>query len=128
MSENRAEDGHHDDDHHHEHSIKPHIINLFVLFGLTALTYFTAIMHLGPLADIVALAIALTKASLVILIFMHVKEASSLIKVTAFSGFFWVFLFFAYLVIDVESRPDKTWYKGWQDEPRKVYEAAPDHH
>ena len=116
------------DDHHHEHSIKPHIINLFALFGLTILTYLTARMQLGHLADVVALAIAMTKASLVILIFMHVKEASRLIKVTAFAGFFWIFLFFAYLVIDVESRPGKTVVDGWQDEPRKIYEEAPEHH
>ena len=120
-------DNHHDD--HHEHSIKPHVINLFALFGLTLLTYLTARMQLGHLADVVALAIALTKASLVILIFMHVKEATRLIQVTAFAGFFWVFLFFAYLVIDVESRYGETWFEGWQDEPRKVYEeTAPEHH
>lgn len=132
MSEkNHPSRRHHDDDddHHHEHSLVPHVINLFVLFGLTALTYFTAIMKLGHLADVVALAIALTKVTLVMLIFMHVREGSKLIKLTAFAGFFWVFLFFAYLVVDVKSRPGETWFEGWQEEPRKVYEeTAPDHH
>ena len=129
-SDSHGDSAHHDGEHeHHDHSIVPQIINLFVLFALTGLTYGVALLHLGHLADIVALAIALTKASLVILIFMHVKEASRLVKVTAFSGFFWVFLFFAYLIIDVEFRDGDTFFEGWQDAPRKVYEAPPeDHH
>ena len=97
-------EGHHED----EHRLLPHFLNLLALFALTLLTYGVSLVHLGePWADLVALAIALVKASLVILIFMHVKEASGLVKVAAFSGFFWIFLFFFYLWADVVSRD--TW-------------------
>jgi len=100
-----------DDDHHHEHRLMPQFLNLLALFALTLITYFAAIVHLGePWADIVALGIAMTKAALVILIFMHVKEASGLIKITAFTGFFWIFLFFFYLWADLISRPEWTTY------------------
>lgn len=120
---------HHDDEHgdHHEHSLTPHIVNLLALFGLTTLTWASAaFLKFGePWDNLIALAIALTKCSLVILIFMHVKESSRLIKVCAFGGFFWIFLFFAYLVGDIVTRPGQTTYEGWQPDVRKAVEAAP---
>ncbi len=121
-------DNHHDDEHH-EHSLKPHIFNLLALFGLTTLTWFSAAyLKFGePWDNLIALGIAITKASLVILIFMHVKEATRLVKVCAFGGFFWIFLFFAYLVGDVLTRPGTTTYEGWQPDVRKAVEA-PIHH
>ncbi|MEM1201599.1 MAG: cytochrome C oxidase subunit IV family protein [Acidobacteriota bacterium] len=117
-------------EHHgeHEHRLMPHVWNLLALFVLTLLTYGVALVHLGPLADLVALAIAFVKASLVILVFMHVKEASRLVKVTAFGGFFWVFLFFAYLIGDVMTRDNVTVYEGWQDPPRKEAKGPPPEH
>lgn len=104
-----AEHEEHHEDHEHEHRLMPHFLNLLALFALTLVTYFAALIHMGePWADIVAVAIAMTKAALVILIFMHVKEASGLVKVAAFSGFFWVILFFFYLWADVVSRDSWT--------------------
>lgn len=125
MSANHDEHG-----EHHEHSLTPHILNLLALFGLTTLTWLSAAyLKLGePWDNLIALAIALTKCSLVILIFMHVKESSRLIKVCAFGGFFWIFLFFAYLVGDIVTRPGHTTYEGWQPEVRKAVEASPHGH
>ena len=48
-----------------------------VLMVLTAATVGAAFVDLGPLNIIVALTIAVVKASLVVLIFMHVKYGSS---------------------------------------------------
>ncbi|MEL7060282.1 MAG: cytochrome C oxidase subunit IV family protein [Acidobacteriota bacterium] len=103
----------HSDDHEH-HSIKPHVITLGLLFVLTLVTYLVSLVHLGPLlADLVALAIAVVKAVLVVMVFMHVRESTSLIKITAGAGFFWVFLFFAYLAADVLTRDGITVVEGW---------------
>ena len=120
-------DNHHDE--HHDHSLKPHVFNLLALFFLTTLTWFSAaFLKFGePWDNLIALAIAMTKATLVIMIFMHVKEATKLIKVCAFGGFFWIFLFFAYLVGDVVTRDGYTTYEGWQPNVRKAVEA-PVHH
>lgn len=97
-------DAHHED-HEHEHRLLPHFFNLLALFALTLLTYGVSLVHLGePWADIVALSIAMVKAALVIFIFMHVKEGTGLVKVAAFSGFFWIILFFFYLWADVTTR------------------------
>ncbi|MEM9555623.1 MAG: cytochrome C oxidase subunit IV family protein [Acidobacteriota bacterium] len=94
--------------------IKPHFFTLLALFVLTIVTYLASLPHLGePLADLVALAIAVAKVALVVGIFMHVKGSSPLILVTAVSGFFWVLLFFAYLVADVKTRDMVTVFPGW---------------
>lgn len=103
----------HHGDHAHEHRLLPQFFVLLALFGLTVLTYGVSLIHLGALADLVALAIAVTKAALVVLFFMHVKESTKLVKVVAISGFFWVLLFFAYLVADVWTRPGTTNFPGW---------------
>ena len=54
---------------------------------------------------VVALAIALAKASLVVLFFMHVKGSTSLIKMAAVGGFFWLLIFGAFILADVLTRP-----------------------
>ena len=99
----------------HDHSLKPHFFVLIALFILTGLTYLTATyIHLpGVGNDLLAMAIAFTKVSLVLFIFMHAREGSALIKVCAVGGFFWVLLFFAYLIADVMTRPGVTWFPGW---------------
>jgi cytochrome c oxidase subunit 4 len=43
-----------------------------------------------PLNSLVALTIAVTKAVLVILFFMHVKYSTRLTKVVVVAGFFWL--------------------------------------
>ena len=115
----------HHDDEHHEHSLKPHFLNLMALFTLTTLTWFSAaFLKFGePWDNLIALGIAMTKTTLVIMIFMHVREASKLIKVCAVSGFFWIFIFFAYLVGDVVTRPGATVFEGWEPDVRKAVEA-----
>ena len=109
----------------HEHSLMPYFWVLMGLFALTGVTVGVALIDFGhPWSDIVALVIALAKATLVVMFFMHVKGSSRLIKVTAFSGFFWVFLLFAYLIGDVVTREGETVFEGWQPDVRKELSAA----
>ncbi len=92
------------DDHHH--SLKPYAFVLGALLILTWVTYGAALVHMGtPWADLVAFAIAMTKASLVVLFFMHVKGSTSLIKISAVGGFFWLLIFGAFILADVLTRP-----------------------
>ena len=73
---------------------------------LTWVTYGAALVDMGhPWSDLVALLIALTKASLVVMFFMHVKGATSMIKMAAVGGFFWLLIFFAFVLSDVLTRP-----------------------
>jgi cytochrome c oxidase subunit 4 len=57
---------------------------------LTALTVFVAYMDLGVLNTPVALVIAGTKATLVIVYFMHVRWAPRFIGFVAVAGFAWL--------------------------------------
>ncbi|NJL26843.1 MAG: oxidase [Thermoanaerobaculia bacterium] len=89
----------------HKHSLMPYVWVLIVLFILTAVTVGAAVINFGhPWSDLVALAIAMTKATLVVLFFMHVKGASRLVKLAAASGFFWLLIFFAFLLSDTMTR------------------------
>ena len=74
----------------------------------TVLTVAAAKVDMGVLNNVVMLLIACTKATLVILFFMHVRWASRLTWVVAMAGFFWLLLLFA-VVGDYMSR---GWVSG----------------
>jgi cytochrome c oxidase subunit IV len=62
---------------------------LMVLLGITVAVAF---VHLGPFNIVVALAVAVTKAVLVVLYFMHVKYNSRLTWVFASGGVLWLLI------------------------------------
>lgn len=102
--------------HHEEHSDENHehigIPGYLGVFGIlvvgTILTYVTAQMDLDgifPGANtLLALVIAFTKMTFVVLYFMHVRWSSKLIWLTVVSGFFWMALMFAYTMQDYLTR------------------------
>jgi cytochrome c oxidase subunit IV len=70
----------------------------------TVLTYLAALVDLGALNNVVMLAIACTKAGLVILFFMHVRWSTRLTWVVAASGFFWLLIMFGLTMQDYLTR------------------------
>ena len=80
----------------------------YMVFGAlilgTILTVAASKVDMGPLNNIVMLAIACTKASLVILFFMHVRWSSRLTWVVAMAGFFWLLILFGIGMSDYMSR------------------------
>ena len=81
---------------------------LFAVFASllvgTAITYFVSFVNMGALNTPVALAIAVTKASLVVLFFMGVRWNTPLTKVIAVSGFLWLLILFGLGMSDYLSR------------------------
>ena len=75
----------------------------------TIVTYLAALVDMGPLNNIVMLTIACTKATLVILFFMHVRWSSRLTWIVAMSGFFWLLILFTLGMSDYMSR---GWIQG----------------
>jgi cytochrome c oxidase subunit 4 len=77
-------------EHAEHHIVTPltYTIVFAILLVFTGLTVVAAYVDLGIFNPIVALAIASTKAVIVILFFMHVKYQSKLIKMTVGAGFF----------------------------------------
>jgi cytochrome c oxidase subunit 4 len=71
----------------------------------TAVTVLAASQDFGRLNTPIALGIAVTKATLVILFFMGVRFNTSLTKVVVVAGFFWLFILFGLGMSDYFSRP-----------------------
>jgi cytochrome c oxidase subunit 4 len=82
----------------------------YVIFGalmlLTGLTVWVANIDLGSekLNTVVALAIAVTKAMLVVLYFMHVRYSSRLTWVVVAGGFLWLIIMIGLTLSDYLSR------------------------
>jgi cytochrome c oxidase subunit IV len=94
-------------DAHAEHHIVPKRVYLAVFAALIVLTWVTAYVStvdLGRWNIFVALAIAIVKASLVILFFMHVKYSSRLTKMIVGAGMFWLILLLFITMADLWTR------------------------
>jgi len=98
-------------DHSHDHPDNPikYYIGVFtLLMAMTGLTVFVAQYDLehvwGPLNAIVALTIAVIKATAVVLIFMHVRWSSRLTQVIVVSGVFWLIIMLAFTASDYFTR------------------------
>ena len=88
----------------------------YAIFGAlmvgTVITVAAAFVNLGVLNFPVALAIAVTKATLVILFFMHVKYSSQLTKLFVGMAFFFLIVLFALTLTDYLSRGLNTYPGG----------------
>ncbi|HUY95589.1 MAG TPA: cytochrome C oxidase subunit IV family protein, partial [Terracidiphilus sp.] len=90
------------------HIVPPRIyiivgLALLILTGTTAAVSF---IDLGVFNAVVALFIACTKASIVVLFFMHVKYSSKLTKLTLFSG---LFLFCVLIGLTLSDYMTRAW-------------------
>lgn len=70
----------------------------------TAITVAVAFVDLGPGNDVVMLTIAVTKAVLVVLYFMHVRYSGRLIALTVGSGMLFLLILLAITLADYMSR------------------------
>jgi cytochrome c oxidase subunit 4 len=74
------------------------------LMLLLAATIVAAELELGVLANVVTLGIALTKAVLVALFFMHLRYREPAMRVFALAGLFWLVILFALTLSDYVTR------------------------
>jgi len=98
---------------HAEHHIVPKRVYFLVFFALIVLTWVTTIVStvdLGALNIYVALSIAIFKASLVVLFFMHVKYGTRLTKMIILCGLYWLLLLLFIAMADL-------WTRGWMGVP-----------
>lgn len=110
------------DAHAHAHADlgHDHVTPLGVYLGifgalmvLTVITVAVAWVDLGSLNIIVALAVAVFKANLVVLYFMHLKYSSRLTWIVVGSGFFWLMILLGLIMADYGTR-------GWMPPPNLV--------
>jgi cytochrome c oxidase subunit 4 len=71
---------------------------------LLVLTVAASRINLGAWNVPLALTIAIIKAVLIVLFFMHVRYGSPLVRLFAVGGFFWLLILMAFLVADVRAR------------------------
>lgn len=99
--------------------VRIYVAIFLVLLVGTALTVVAAFYNfptlhvLGlsiQLNTVVALAIAVTKATFVVLYFMHVRYSARLVWVIVTSALFWMAIMFALTFADY-------WTRGWQPKP-----------
>ena len=97
----------------HVSAVRTYLVVFGILLVLTAVTVVTALNDLGVLNTIVALTIAVTKAVLVVLYFMHVRGSPRLTKLVVVSGLFWLLLLFGLTMGDYLTRAWLTRPSGW---------------
>jgi cytochrome c oxidase subunit 4 len=96
-------------EHGEEHIGIPGYVGVFLVLVVgTIVTYLVALQDLEfifPGANtLVALLIAFTKMTFVMLFFMHVRWSSKLVWLSAVAGFFWLAIMFAYTMQDYFTR------------------------
>jgi cytochrome c oxidase subunit 4 len=92
---------------HGEHHIVPISVYLWVfaaLMVLLVLTLAAAAFDLGPFNIVIAMTIAVVKAGIVVLYFMHVRYSSHMVKFFAGATFFWLMIMFVLTLSDYFSR------------------------
>src|SRR5882724_2672139 len=100
----------HSPSQHHISPLSTYISVFLILMVCTTVTVVVSRIHLGPLNLVVAIGIALTKAVIVILYFMHVKWSHRLIKIVVSGALLWLVILLILTWSDYVSRP-------WQSPP-----------
>ncbi len=95
--------------HHHIVSPVVYVIIGSVLLVLTAITVAASYIEMGIFNPIVALGIAVLKATLVILFFMHVKYSTRLTKLTVAAGIFTFLVLVGMTLADYMTRAWGRW-------------------
>jgi cytochrome c oxidase subunit 4 len=91
----------------HTHHIVPVPVYIGVFLALivgTIVTTAVAYIDLGQFNIVVALLVAVAKATLVILFFMHVKYSPRLTKLVVISGIFWLIILLTMTETDLLTR------------------------
>jgi cytochrome c oxidase subunit 4 len=89
-----------------DHIVSPriYVVVFTILIVMTATTTAVSFADLGPWNTVVALGIAVFKATLVVLFFMHVKYSRPLTRIVIGGGLFWLAIMLALTFSDFASR------------------------
>ena len=98
--------------HQHIDSVKTYIGVLAGLLCLTVLTTLAAYIDLGAFSIVTALAIAVCKALLVALFFMHLRHSNKLTNLVVAGGLMWLGILLVLTLTDFTTR-------GWLGTPGK---------
>jgi cytochrome c oxidase subunit 4 len=102
---------HYGEQHAEHHIVSPmvYLVIFGALLACTALTIGASYLEMGAWNPVVAIAIAVFKATLVVLFFMHVKYSSKLTKLTVGAGVFTFLILVGMSMSDYISRAWGQW-------------------
>ena len=109
----------------HVVSLKIYYAIFATLLTMTGLTMAVAFVNLGALNIYVAMSIAIFKALLVVLYFMHLRYSESLVKLFVASGIVWFAIMISFTVSDYYTRHWQSVPTGWSDTTAPA--SAPPH-
>jgi cytochrome c oxidase subunit IV len=89
---------------HHGPTLKVYYVIFGLLMILLVVTLGAAAIDLGPLNLPIAMTIAVAKAVLIVMFFMHVYYSSHLVKFFAGAALFWLMIMFVLTLSDYASR------------------------
>ena len=98
--------------------LKLYFFVFFSLLTLTLVTWRVAYIDLGRWNTVVALLIAICKASLVGAFFMHLRWSSSIIRMVVFAAVFWLAIMVTLTTGDFFSRNHVSHVQPWQTSTR----------
>jgi len=84
--------------------MRTYVTVFLLLLVLTGVTVMAAFVHMGRMNDVVALTIAVTKATLVLLYFMHLRHSTALARLTVIAGVAWLMILLVLTMSDVTTR------------------------
>jgi cytochrome c oxidase subunit 4 len=94
----------------HQATKRSYYIVFAILMALLVVTVAAAYINWGSrISIVIAMAIAIVKATLVVLYFMHVKGSSGLTKVFVVAGLAWLAILMGITLAEYHSRP---WLNG----------------
>jgi cytochrome c oxidase subunit 4 len=93
---------------------KVYILVFAILIAFTVLTTAVAYKDLGPFNTVVALAIAVCKASLVVLFFMHMKYNPGMTRIVLVAAVGWLAILLALTLSDFNTRGWLPVPQGWE--------------
>jgi cytochrome c oxidase subunit 4 len=89
---------------YHVVSFRTYLATFVSLMALLIVTVLVAYVDLGELNLAAAMAIAIIKAVLIVLFFMHVRYGRKLTGVFAAAGFFWLAIMLIFTLCDYATR------------------------
>jgi cytochrome c oxidase subunit IV len=90
---------------HRDESMTTYAVVFILLLVLLGLTYGAYQLDLGAWNLAIALIIAVIKAAMVLMVFMHVRLSPKIVWIFSLSSFLWLILMIAGFVNDYASRP-----------------------
>ncbi|HMQ55284.1 MAG TPA: cytochrome C oxidase subunit IV family protein [Anaerolineae bacterium] len=90
--------------HHQVASVRAYLLNFAGLMILLVLTVLVAYLDLGAIGKPLTLLIAVSKAALILLFFMHLRNSTGLVWVFGTMGFFFLIIMFIIAMGDYVAR------------------------